>query len=309
MRVNSVLGLWNGGWVAQSDAAAIAAAGYRAEGFLSIGSQQSETEALRICDAVLDVYATPRQSLDASFDPPSAAERPYVAFRPGDTVTVDSTPVKVQAMRVALTDDGPTYEPRFGDPIPTEEERIATTLKKMSAGTFGGDAKIATPIDTVGRGGGGAGGGDSVSAWIYGLPVTNVVDPADSTENYVINFGRAIPLTWHVTVNVIATEFSSVDPDVSWVEIEGYIDGGLPDPPGGPGCSWQGFPLMRVPVGEVENNGRLDASYTFVVSTIPGSYNLGGRVRVKGFGSAVVWVSYVAVPSTGATQQFETCGA
>ena len=310
MRVNSVLVLWHDGWVEVDNPAGESAAGYRAEAFLSLGSQHDLDEVERQATELLAVHAAPREQIDAEFDPANATQRPYVQFRPGDSITVDGTPTRVHAMRVALSDNGPEYRPQLGVRIPTAEDRAATTAKKMSGGTLGGDAKIATPF--TGRSSGGPLDVYAVDSWIYTSGMFDLSEPVTGSL-FAREFDTTQPLTWHVTVNAQQSE-SIADPDATkYLLIEGYADGNKPPNPGGPGCSWSGFPTQRWPAVPIQTSLSpglaANASYTFVVSTLPGLVTLGAYVQGWGLDpDGVVWISYVAVPSTGDSSEAWSCG-
>lgn len=155
MIVNALLVCWNGGWFRLDDPAAIAAAGYRAEGFLSLGAQYDEGEAYRQAQQVLADYRETRVGIETRIDPAppgQGAAAPYQGWRPTNTIRVAGQTHRVRSMRVQLTDDGPEFTPGFGRRAPSESDRLVTAVKKFSPGVMAGDTAIPTPMSPYSAG-------------------------------------------------------------------------------------------------------------------------------------------------------------
>jgi hypothetical protein len=155
MIVNALLVCWNGGWFRLDDPAAISAAGYRAEGFLSLGAQYDEGEAYRQAQQVLADYRETRVGIETRIDPAppgQGAAAPYQGWRPTNTINVAGQTHRVRSMRVQLTDDGPEFTPGFGRRAPSESDRLVTAVKKFSPGVMAGDTAIPTPMSPYSAG-------------------------------------------------------------------------------------------------------------------------------------------------------------
>lgn len=155
MIVNALLVCWNGGWFRLDDPAAISAAGYRAEGFLSLGAQYDEGEAYRQAQQVLADYRETRVGIETRIDPAphgQGAAAPYQGWRPTNTIQVAGQTHRVRSMRVQLTDDGPEFTPGFGRRAPSESDRLVTAVKKFSPGVMAGDTPLPTPMSAFNAG-------------------------------------------------------------------------------------------------------------------------------------------------------------
>lgn len=116
-------------WYERTDTGSITVYG-RVEAGLDIGAPASSAEIFRIADAQLDVFAQPREEIDAGIRP-RAGEIPGVDFVVGDGVTVpDSTGVSQEERCVAITwttikgTDQAVFTCVFRDVIVGEQERI-----------------------------------------------------------------------------------------------------------------------------------------------------------------------------------------
>jgi len=179
--VTSALVRWAGGWSEVTNPTAVAAHG-RVEGLLGLGALSSPAEVLRVADAQLATFGNPREEINAGIEPVDTTDTPYLAFRPGDVVTVpDSTGTPTAERVVAMTvsvDDATgrvIFTPTLRDRLLDQSVRLAQATKKMINGTFGGASQVAQPVVPVAK----------PNGFLPGLPATPCLvesfDGADST--------------------------------------------------------------------------------------------------------------------------------
>lgn len=152
--INALLVRWGGGWAEVRDDTAIAA-DRRREALLGLGAVQSVPEMQRVAQRQLAIFVDVRTEIAGDLGPRDETDTPYLAFGLGDTVPVpDHTGAAVRerviGMTVAEDDNGAlSYAPTFKDVIRNQAERWQETLTKMSAGTIGGESKVATPASSI----------------------------------------------------------------------------------------------------------------------------------------------------------------
>lgn len=146
---DAMLVRWAGGWTERTDPDAVDTYGRR-ETLLSLGAIQSRGEAHRITDRQLGKFSTPRTAIEAGILPIDDTDTPYLAYRPGDSITVPGRTgpavERVVAIGCVLEDGKVLDTVEFKDPLLTDEERFDLTLEKMADGTLRGDSKVATPV-------------------------------------------------------------------------------------------------------------------------------------------------------------------
>lgn len=151
MPTNVFLVRWNGGWHEVTAPASIGVFG-RLEGMLSLGAQQSVTEAERVAGHELETFSVLREQSTLEHAPLAITEAPYVAYKPADRITApdfDGNPqtFRTIAMTVAEDDDGNLgFVPIVGDATVdlTFDEHVDVDIRKMTPGTLAGRSRIAT---------------------------------------------------------------------------------------------------------------------------------------------------------------------
>jgi hypothetical protein len=129
---------------------------------IGLGALPSVQEVDRVAGGQLNRHADPRAAITAGFHPTVDADTPYLAFVPGDTITVpaeDGTPTVERVMGITVTPNESgeaVFALELKDVLREKWEREQTMLKKMSDGTVGGDSRPAQPAWTVGFGGTGS---------------------------------------------------------------------------------------------------------------------------------------------------------
>lgn len=153
MPTTSLLVRYNGGWTTVEDAAAVTAYG-RIQARLDLGAIQTEAEAIRVATRELSYLTDVRTQFTVTQDDDTdttLANFPYLAYTPGDTITVPGTDLTPTAERVfAITieedDNGNlTAIPELKDLILDAAERFEQDIRKMNQGALGG-ATSATPF-------------------------------------------------------------------------------------------------------------------------------------------------------------------
>lgn len=144
-----------GGWAERVDAAGLAAYG-RVEGTLGIGAVDHVAEVYRIADGQFELFAAPREEIEAGHDPTSDAERPYLVYRPGDTITAPradgSTSVeRVNTLTIMQADETSNVEiiVTLRDVILDAEYRFAQMVKKMNDPSLLGRTKVSQQVSPV----------------------------------------------------------------------------------------------------------------------------------------------------------------
>lgn len=130
---------WAGGWIRVPET------GGTKLGFLKLGKAASIDEATRIATQMLELTGAQQTMWSGDVDPTGSGDVPYLDFGLGDTVTVGSHLERAVQISGALTDDGIVAKVAVRDLILHAEDRLALTVKRMSDGTLGGDAKPASP--------------------------------------------------------------------------------------------------------------------------------------------------------------------
>lgn len=149
MRANSLLLRTQRGWakVDETDGNPLII-----EGLIGHGTQPSEQESQRVGFARLATYAQEQQQKTIGIEPQSLADSPLHAYTVGDTVELDGEPIEVVSITGSRNDDGRViWIPQLGSAFKTPEEQTSNAVKKMSEGTFRGDADEATPLDMISR--------------------------------------------------------------------------------------------------------------------------------------------------------------
>jgi hypothetical protein len=120
---------------------------------LGLGALSSPAEVTRVATGQLTKFADPREEITAGIIPASNVDTPYLAFRPGDSITVPSasgSPAAERLIAMTVTVDDSTgrvvFTPTLRDRIIGQEERLAQATKKMINGTFGGASQVAQPV-------------------------------------------------------------------------------------------------------------------------------------------------------------------
>lgn len=150
MIVNTLLIRWAGGWREVAVAESTTTHGRR-EALLGLGALQSTAEVDRVAAGQFAVYANPRTEINIDLAEVDDDDRPYFGFGVGDTINVPDIDGTMAAERVvgltaSLDDDGRvTYAPDLKDVILTAQERARQNDQKMTAGSLGGDSKVAQP--------------------------------------------------------------------------------------------------------------------------------------------------------------------
>lgn len=155
MPTNFLLLRWSEGWAELGDGPSVAAYG-RKEGFLSLGAQQSIQEVYRQAERELAVSALIREQAAVVHYPQDLTETPWVAYLPGDQLTVDDfygTATTPRVTSCALTEDEDgnlTFVPTLGDELigleeAGQEQRLEQAARKMINGTLGGVGRMGTP--------------------------------------------------------------------------------------------------------------------------------------------------------------------
>lgn len=135
-----------GGWTEVQNGAGITALGFDIEGLIVVDHIPSLPEVLKQAQAQLDLFAVGQTEITvglADYDD---------SFGLGDLVEVDGTERRVMIQTYSRDPDrtGRIIQiPQVGDVIDTPERRWSRSIKKMSNGTLGGTAKIASPIASI----------------------------------------------------------------------------------------------------------------------------------------------------------------
>lgn len=149
MHIDTLLVLYNGGWLERTKGQEL-----RVEATLGLGALPSPYEAARWADRQLDVYATARTEIAVGVEPAGEADTPYLAYRPGDTVTYEAMEERVVSMAVNIDNLGHlTFAPTLRNVLLTEQERIDQAINRFSKGALRGDSQVATPVNQIGVGG------------------------------------------------------------------------------------------------------------------------------------------------------------
>lgn len=147
MATNVLLVRYHTTWTEVTNAASITANGRR-EAMLALGAIQTREEAERVATQELGYLTDTRTMITVTQDDSytSDANTPYLAYRPGDTITVPDenlAPVaeRVIAITVEEDDDGElTFVPELKDLILAAEERFEQDIRKMNRGNLGGSS-------------------------------------------------------------------------------------------------------------------------------------------------------------------------
>lgn len=132
-------------WTEVTDATSISANG-RKEAMLALGAIQTVEEAQRVAARELAFLVNQRTMITVTQDDSytSDANTPYLAYKPGDTITVPDAALAPSAERViAITvdedDNGElTFVPELKDLILAAAERFEQDIRKMNRGNLGG---------------------------------------------------------------------------------------------------------------------------------------------------------------------------
>lgn len=148
MAANAFLIRCQVGWRRRESAASITALGRR-EALLGLGSAATEEEAYRVADGQLAEFARKREEINAGHEPIDDTEAPYLAYRPGDTITApDSSLVQTATRVVALSVSSDDVNgqalivPTLGDMLLGTESALSQVTRKMAPGSLGGQAKV-----------------------------------------------------------------------------------------------------------------------------------------------------------------------
>lgn len=153
MIVTALLVRWMGGWHDVTDAEAVTRWG-RKEAMLGLGAVEELSEVETVSREQLVIFGDPLTEISCDTFPVGEPDTPYIAYRPGDTVTVPSrvglppAPERVQSITVTMDDDGRvTYATELRHVLMDERERFAENLTKLANGSIGGYSKVAQPMN------------------------------------------------------------------------------------------------------------------------------------------------------------------
>lgn len=153
MIVTALLVRWTGGWHDVTDAGAVTRWG-RKEAMLGLGAVEELSEVETVSREQLAIFGDPLTEISCDTLPVGEPDTPYVAYRPGDTVTVPNragrppVPERVQSITVTMDEDGRvTYATELRDVLMDERERFAENLTKLANGSLGGYSKVAQPFN------------------------------------------------------------------------------------------------------------------------------------------------------------------
>lgn len=148
--VNALLVRWAKGLTEVTRGASVATYG-RHEGYLALGAAQSGEEAVRVAEAILDVYSNPIVTSTVEVEPTGIGDNPHVDFGLGDFVSVpdDAGGVTAARLRAITTGDDVdgkvSFVPEFRGLPAESEQTLNRWLKRMSNGALAGSTSSASP--------------------------------------------------------------------------------------------------------------------------------------------------------------------
>jgi hypothetical protein len=151
---NKLLVRWKGGYRTRTDSGSVSTWGTR-EGFLSIAGVDSAPSADSAGDTALSLYAQPRRSVTAAFEPASSGEVPYTSsLLPGTTLTAPAesgtASYRVESIACTEDDDGNLgWVPELSSVVETERTRTQRWLARIGSGTLAGRSATATLLETL----------------------------------------------------------------------------------------------------------------------------------------------------------------